>query len=108
MKSFSLLPDQLKSMVLKDLSVIVRGSLQVKLEISSPKNQEHMAPHTITIQTIQLSLALRSIGDYDTTELSRLFGGGGHKNASGFLLKKPVTEESGITLWSDVAHAASY
>lgn len=31
-------------------------------------------------------VSLRSLGDEDTTEIARAFGGGGHRNASSFLL----------------------
>lgn len=34
----------------------------------------------------KLKCSLRSIGDEDTTVISEQFGGGGHKNASSFIL----------------------
>jgi oligoribonuclease NrnB/cAMP/cGMP phosphodiesterase (DHH superfamily) len=34
--------------------------------------------------------SLRSVGDFDVSALAAAYGGGGHKNASGFLLKTPV------------------
>jgi oligoribonuclease NrnB/cAMP/cGMP phosphodiesterase (DHH superfamily) len=34
--------------------------------------------------------SLRSKGDFDVTILAAQFGGGGHKNAAGFLVQKPV------------------
>jgi len=45
--------------------------------------------------------SLRSIGDFDTTPLSKTYGGGGHKNASGFVLSAPSPsgENEGVTLW---------
>eukprot|EP01112_Ceratiomyxa_fruticulosa_P011986 TRINITY_DN3301_c0_g1_i7.p1 TRINITY_DN3301_c0_g1~~TRINITY_DN3301_c0_g1_i7.p1 ORF type:complete len:325 (+),score=71.20 TRINITY_DN3301_c0_g1_i7:314-1288(+) len=39
-----------------------------------------------------LKVSLRSIGDEDTTVISKAFGGGGHKNASSFMLEAPVFE----------------
>ncbi|GJQ08583.1 hypothetical protein GpartN1_g374.t1 [Galdieria partita] len=36
----------------------------------------------------KVKVSLRSIGDWDTTKISEYFGGGGHRNASGF-----------VTLW---------
>ena len=35
---------------------------------------------------------LRSIGDFDVSTVAKLFGGGGHKNASGFQLKYLLEE----------------
>jgi len=32
--------------------------------------------------------SLRSVGDFDVSEIAQSYGGGGHKNASGFRLKK--------------------
>ncbi len=34
----------------------------------------------------KLKLSLRSVGDEDTTVISETYGGGGHKNASSFVL----------------------
>jgi oligoribonuclease NrnB/cAMP/cGMP phosphodiesterase (DHH superfamily) len=36
--------------------------------------------------------SLRSIGDFDVAEIAKKFGGGGHKNAAGFSVDKPVHE----------------
>ena len=33
---------------------------------------------------------LRSIGDFDVSELAHQFGGGGHKNAAGFSVDQPT------------------
>jgi oligoribonuclease NrnB/cAMP/cGMP phosphodiesterase (DHH superfamily) len=30
-------------------------------------------------------IALRSVGDFDVSEIAKKYGGGGHKNAAGFL-----------------------
>ncbi len=35
-------------------------------------------------------VSLRSIGDCDTTVVSKAYGGGGHKNASSFVVSKSV------------------
>lgn len=44
--------------------------------------------------------SLRSIGDYDVSAIARSFGGGGHKNAAGFVLTPSSGETvSGIKLW---------
>ncbi|PHT53489.1 hypothetical protein CQW23_07951 [Capsicum baccatum] len=39
-----------------------------------------------------LKVSLRSIGDEDTTSISQAFGGGGHRNASSFMLKSAEFE----------------
>lgn len=45
--------------------------------------------------------SLRSIGDYDVSAIARSFGGGGHKNAAGFVLTPSSGETvSGIKLWN--------
>lgn len=36
------------------------------------------------------SWSLRSIGDFSVADVARRFGGGGHKNAAGFIEKQPV------------------
>jgi nanoRNase/pAp phosphatase (c-di-AMP/oligoRNAs hydrolase) len=38
----------------------------------------------------RIKVSLRSKGEEDTTVISQAYGGGGHRNASGFTL--PVTE----------------
>lgn len=38
----------------------------------------------------QYACSLRSIGDYDVSEIAKRFGGGGHKNAAGFSCGTPV------------------
>ena len=38
-------------------------------------------------------VSLRSIGDVDTTLISKYFNGGGHKNASSFNIDKVVFEQ---------------
>lgn len=48
-----------------------------------------------------VKFSLRSIGDYDVSEIAKIFGGGGHKNAAGFELKDPTPEmEDGVIIWS--------
>lgn len=37
----------------------------------------------------QRTYSLRSIGDFDVSEITKHFGGGGHKNAAGFSIEKP-------------------
>jgi len=34
----------------------------------------------------KMKVSLRSIGDEDTTVISQFFGGGGHRNASSFIV----------------------
>ena len=34
----------------------------------------------------KMKVSLRSIGDEDTTDISQAFGGGGHRNASSFIV----------------------
>lgn len=36
--------------------------------------------------------SFRSKFEYDCSEIARVFGGGGHKNASGFLIEKPLSD----------------
>lgn len=38
----------------------------------------------------QWNWGMRSVGDIDVAELCKRYGGGGHKNASGFILKTPA------------------
>lgn len=58
--------------------------------------------------------SVRSVGDYDVTRIAKEFGGGGHKNASGFSLgvvSSPFENEQGhdrtippgTTIWSHTA-----
>lgn len=51
-----------------------------------------------------LKVSLRSIGDYDVSEIAKQFGGGGHKNASGFEMKAPIPDAggSGVTIYNIV------
>lgn len=46
--------------------------------------------------------SLRSIGDFDVSRIAKDFGGGGHKNAAGFVIHAPLEDAggSGITLWN--------
>lgn len=44
--------------------------------------------------------SLRSIGDYDVSTIAKCYGGGGHKNASGFKLANPVPEVDGVIIWA--------
>ena len=38
-------------------------------------------------------LSLRSVGDYDVNRVTKIFGGGGHKNAGGCVLKGNFKKE---------------
>jgi hypothetical protein len=40
-----------------------------------------------------IKVSLRSIGDFDTTAISKKYGGGGHKNASSFNVARSLFEE---------------
>jgi oligoribonuclease NrnB/cAMP/cGMP phosphodiesterase (DHH superfamily) len=45
--------------------------------------------------------SLRSVGDFDVSNLAKAYGGGGHKNAAGFKLSNPQgTTFSGVTIWT--------
>jgi oligoribonuclease NrnB/cAMP/cGMP phosphodiesterase (DHH superfamily) len=44
--------------------------------------------------------SLRSVGDFDVSKLAAEFGGGGHKNAAGFVLKPSLDIPEGIVLWN--------
>jgi oligoribonuclease NrnB/cAMP/cGMP phosphodiesterase (DHH superfamily) len=47
--------------------------------------------------------SLRSIGDYDVSELAKSFGGGGHKNAAGFAIASHDTVTPGeVNVYSDM------
>lgn len=48
----------------------------------------------------KVKFSLRSIGDYDVSALAKPFGGGGHRNASGFSLSNPTSKEGGVAVWS--------
>jgi len=43
----------------------------------------------------RLDYSLRSIGDFDVSEIAKIFGGGGHKNAAGFSISAPPVRPSG-------------
>lgn len=43
--------------------------------------------------------SIRSVGDYDVSEIAKSFGGGGHKNAAGFKLSY-TSSNQGVILWS--------
>lgn len=50
----------------------------------------------------KIHISLRSIGDYDVSTMARDFGGGGHKNAAGFVMEI-ISENpggSGVTLYN--------
>lgn len=50
----------------------------------------------------KIHFSLRSIGDYDVSAMARDFGGGGHKNAAGFVMEI-ISENpggSGVTLYN--------
>lgn len=45
--------------------------------------------------------SLRSIGEFDVSALAKEFGGGGHKNAAGFVLSNDVPGSfPGVSIWS--------
>jgi len=44
-----------------------------------------------------LQVSLRSEGDYDVEVIARKFGGGGHKNASGFIISKDLFFSGALT-----------
>jgi oligoribonuclease NrnB/cAMP/cGMP phosphodiesterase (DHH superfamily) len=45
--------------------------------------------------------SLRSIGDFDVSEIAKAFGGGGHKNAAGFkLFPTDEVEKEGVKVWA--------
>lgn len=50
----------------------------------------------------EVKWSLRSSGEYDVAEIAAKFGGGGHKNAAGFVLKAPKesAKQLGVTLWA--------
>ena len=58
--------------------------------LSTISKESGMDPVGCVCQEIdgRMKLSLRSAGDFDTTVLSRRFGGGGHRNASGFVVTK--------------------
>jgi len=37
---------------------------------------------------MQIHFSLRSIGDYDVSKIAKQFGGGGHRNAAGYVIDK--------------------
>lgn len=47
-----------------------------------------------------VKFSLRSTGDYDVAKLAQAFGGGGHKNAAGFIMISPEIDGTGVTLWN--------
>lgn len=62
------------------------------------------APYSVTYCDLPdgKKYSLRSIGDFDVSEVAKRFGGGGHKNAAGFLAPKlyvaaPTAEDDGVS-----------
>jgi len=56
------------------------------------------ATFSIDIDNNEIKWSLRSIGEYDVTEIAEYYGGGGHKNAAGFttpLIGPPVLKVMG-------------
>jgi nanoRNase/pAp phosphatase (c-di-AMP/oligoRNAs hydrolase) len=52
--------------------------------------------------TDTVRFSLRSVGDYDVSRLAKIFGGGGHKNASGFKLSNGSdAQENGVIIWAN-------
>lgn len=48
--------------------------------------------------------SLRSIGDYDVSTIAKAFGGGGHRNAAGFILSAPEQAfDNRVTLWANLS-----
>lgn len=49
-----------------------------------------------------VKFSLRADGNIDVSEIAKSFGGGGHANSSGFVLKNGVTnsDDSGVVLWN--------
>ena len=48
----------------------------------------------------KIAFSLRSIGDFDVSKIAKEFGGGGHKNAAGFILDETnsVSASAGVTI----------
>ncbi|PLX31947.1 MAG: hypothetical protein C0604_06035, partial [Clostridiales bacterium] len=45
-----------------------------------------------------VKVSMRSKGDYDVSQIASIFGGGGHKNAAGFVTKHSLREISGLLI----------
>lgn len=54
----------------------------------------------ITESDGSVKFSLRSIGDYDVSAIAKSYGGGGHKNAAGFVIRNPTSNQDGIVIWN--------
>lgn len=92
----------LKKVVVKDMDFpgvgpvkvgyLVSGdpNISLILHIMLDKHPEIQLACQISVD--RMSVSLRSRGDFDTTRISTLFGGGGHKAASGHRLEKELVQ----------------
>ena len=69
------------------------GNLLVKESSTFGATYYHASDDTV-------NFSLRADGVIDVSALAKTFGGGGHRNAAGFRLTKPIDGEPGITLWN--------
>lgn len=56
--------------------------------LARESEKRDLVPVAAVVYSVQdkAKVSLRSIGDWDTTEISQHFGGGGHRNASSFVV----------------------
>lgn len=70
---------------LDDAKVIVDNTLSISDE-NGDVLPDFAAVWTYNFVRDEIKVSLRSVGDIDVSSVAKLFGGGGHKNASGFSL----------------------
>lgn len=66
-----------------DVEEIVNLGLQMESVVASVLLKERTNPHVVKV-------SLRSKGNYDINQVARLFGGGGHRNASGCAINQDL------------------
>ena len=68
-----------------DMEELVNQGLQIKSVCASVLLREHVNP-------IKVKASLRSKDAFDINQVARVFGGGGHKNASGCVLEMSLMD----------------
>lgn len=67
-------------------------------EIGNQLAQEHGLSAIALVDLYQEKISLRSVGDFNVSEIAQKFKGGGHKNASGITLKNCMHTELGTSV----------
>jgi uncharacterized protein len=68
---------------------VVNASLFLASEVCGELSEGHAFAAMYTETATGVIWSLRSRGDFDVSEVAKKFGGGGHKNAAGFMVPRP-------------------